>query len=148
MCGDFNMVENIPLDRLGGHPTSRATWGLQALNEFKTTVALTDVWRELHPHKKQFTRHNSLENVHSRIDRIYIPTLWIPLVSSAYISHFVWSDHDMCVVQFSLPNTIKLGRGYWKLNIQYLEHAQYRELISEFWQHWQQRKPEYANVQI
>ena len=148
MFGDFNMVENISLDKQGAHPSKQSLYGLSGLNALTRAWHLTDVWRNCHPGKRQFTRHCFLDKTHSRIDRIYVPTPWLPFIVSSSIHHFVWSDHDLCVFRFSLPNTIQKGRGYWKLNLQYLEHPKYKDIISAFWQHWRHFKPDYDDIQV
>ena len=46
MCGDFNMVEDVNLDRKGGRPHALHSFGLDALNDLKHEFTLYDVWRE------------------------------------------------------------------------------------------------------
>lgn len=148
LFGDFNMVENLEMDRKGGTPRITHTFGSKPLQELKEEFQLTDIWRERNPNKKQYTWHCPYENIHSRLDRIYIPAAWTPMVSNTYIENFVWSDHDMCVTKLSLPNAIKKGKGYWKLNLQFLEHERYKNIITEFWNEWKQKKEEYEDIQI
>ena len=57
MCGDFNMVENINLDRHGGKPRALHTFGLDALKDLKQEFSLTDFWRENNSNKKEYTWH-------------------------------------------------------------------------------------------
>ena len=110
MFGDFNMVENIQMDRKGGNPRVTHTYGLKALNELKKAHGLIDIWRRLNPKKKQFTWHCRYDNIESRLDRIYYPQVMAGMVSKSYIKHFVWSDHDACIVESTLPAS-KKGEG-------------------------------------
>ena len=102
--GDFNMVEDIFVDRKGGKPKPRHTYGFKALSDLKQGHDLIDIWRNQNPNKKQFTWHSKDQTIHSRLDRIYIPKQYIPLVSNAFIHHFVWSDHDVCGISITLPS--------------------------------------------
>ena len=70
--GDFNMVEDILLDRKGGNPNKTHTLGLDYLIKIKQANNLTDIWRKENPHKTLFTYHNINQQIHSRIDRFYI----------------------------------------------------------------------------
>ena len=76
MCGDFNMVENINLDRHGGKPRALHTFGLDALKDLKQEFSLTDFWRENNPNKKEYTWHCRYDKIFSRLDRIYMPSAW------------------------------------------------------------------------
>ena len=69
--GDFNMVEDILLDRKGGNPNITHTLGLEYLTKIKQTNNLTVIWRKQNPHKTLFTYHNKNQQIHSRIDRFY-----------------------------------------------------------------------------
>lgn len=68
LAGDFNMVENLFLDRLGGNPSKTHMIGFQKLNESKTKHKLVDIWRKINSHKRLFTYHNADKTTHSRID--------------------------------------------------------------------------------
>lgn len=72
LAGNFNMVEDLLLDRPGGNPSNSHLLGLdylQKINKQKNKVI--DPWRKQHPNLRQFTFHNFNKLIHSRIDRIY-----------------------------------------------------------------------------
>ena len=140
------MVEDIIKDRRGGTPKNRHKYGELALKELVEGYELTDIWRTLHPHRRIFTWHKPDEQVHSRLDRIYLPLSLRSEVSSAFIQHFVWSDHDVCGVKMTLPNTSQKGKGYWKLNIQYLKHENYQKRIENFWKKWLNQKTDFEDI--
>ena len=66
------MVEDILLDRKGGHPNNTHLLGLTHLKKIKQTNNLVETWRKENPHKNLFTYHNKNKQIHSRIDRFYI----------------------------------------------------------------------------
>ena len=70
--GDFNMVEDILLDRQGGNPNNTHMLGLDYLKQIKQKNKLIDIWRKENPNKRLFTFHNHNQSIHSRIDRFYI----------------------------------------------------------------------------
>ena len=147
LLGDFNMVEDLYLDRCGGNPKPRHTYGLESLNELKETHNLVDIWRIKNLNTRLFTWHCRYKKIHSRLDRIYTPSNLTPNVIKTYIQHFVWSDHDMCVMQLEGSGKQKRGNGYWKLNIQYLEHERYIQKITSFWRDWKNKKHLYDDLQ-
>ena len=143
--GDFNMVENLKMDRRGGKPCKRHTYGLGIIKNLREGFDLVDVWRSQHPHAKEFTWHSPDGQIHSRLDRIYIPRHYLRLVKGSSHEHFVWADHDVCRVNMLLPSANKArGVGYWKLNVQYLSHTRYKEKIEAFWEDWQTKKQDYG----
>ena len=147
LCGDHNMVEDIYLDRTGGNPREKHTWGIDALREMKTTYSLFDPWRYRFPNKKQYTRVAPGEAVKSRLDRFYITNTLLPLLNSVDILPFVWSDHDIVLMNVTLPKSTPRGPNFWKLNVSLLEDKHYKDMISEFWREWRTRKDEYQNLQ-
>ena len=57
--GDFNMIENIFLDRLGRNPNNAHTIGTQTLNLIKNKHKLIDIWRKNNPFQKYLSYHNT-----------------------------------------------------------------------------------------
>ena len=112
--GDFNMVEDILLDRQGGHPNNTHMLGLDYLKQIKEKNKLIDIWRKENPNKRLFTFHNQNQFIHSRIDRFYINKN----KKTKYISIFPnnSSDHDGLKLIIQIEKTNSKGKGYWKLN--------------------------------
>ena len=117
ICGDFNMVEDFTKDRRGGKPRLYHTYGIESLKSLKQEFSLVDIWQEKHSNAEQYTWNSRFENISSRLDRIYIPSLWSPGIEKVYIHPFAWSDHDMRTMAFFLPQQAKRGRGIWKMNL-------------------------------
>jgi len=148
MCGDFNMVENIILDRRGGTPKARHNWGFAVLKRLKDDFDLCDIWRELNPDTKNFTFLSNAKNIQSRLDRFYISGNLQPQVKKVDIVNFSYSDHDMVYLDAKLPQSSPRGPGYWKLNSRHLFDDEFRILIRNFWAGWREQKQNYANLRI
>lgn len=92
LAGDFNIIENIFLDRLGGNPNNTYTIGIQNLYCIKNGHNLIDIRKKTTPYKRYFTYHNSDNTIYSRLDRIYI-TKTIKTTNCQIIPTTI-SDHD------------------------------------------------------
>ena len=146
ICGDFNMVEDFTKDRRGGKPRLYHTYGKEALKSLKQEFSLVDIWREKHSNTEQYTWNSRFENISSRLDRIYIPSVWSPGVEKVYIHPFAWSDHDMCTMAFFLPQQAKRGRGIWKMNLSHIESEAFQKEITSFWKDWKNQKTNYFDL--
>ena len=147
LFGDFNMVDDLTMDRQGGNPRPFHRYGMDTLAALVLEpFGLVDIWRHQHPSTRQFTHHKVMEDIHSRLDRIYIPASFLDLTVSSHISHFVWSDHDVCAVNIHFRKTVNRGPGYFKLNLSYLDHPAYVEKIQAFWRSWQGQRSEFSNI--
>ena len=73
--GDFNMVEDPQIDRLGGTPCAAHVRGLTELLQYKNTMNLVDIWRERNPTTRSYS-WNTLDDrdIHSRLDRFIFQT--------------------------------------------------------------------------
>ena len=58
LAGDFNMIENTSLDKLGGNASNTHLIGLDHLTKIKKQHNLIDIWRKHNPFKRTFTYHN------------------------------------------------------------------------------------------
>ena len=46
IAGDFNMIENLFLDRIGGNPNKTHTIGFETFKTVKNKLNLIDTWRK------------------------------------------------------------------------------------------------------
>ena len=77
----------------------------------------------------------------SRIDLIGCPVAWLPHVVSTEISPCPFSDHSALSLVWSLPDSVVLGPGRWKLNVSNLGRRGFlTELLEIFWANWKLRK--------
>ena len=107
LAGDFNMVENLFLDRQRGNSSNTHLLGLDHLNKHKQQHNLIEIWRKHNPHTRHFTYHNGNNTIHSRIDHIYI-TNTLKTKSSKIIPTPL-SDHDSVRGCYS-PNNQKRNK--------------------------------------
>ena len=69
--GDWNMVENLTLDKINGNPL-RGNEGLTQLNCIKNAYDLIDPFRHLYSTVKAFTWSCDYTGIMTRLDRFYI----------------------------------------------------------------------------
>ena len=55
LAGDFNMLEDILLDKIGGNRSNTHLIGLSTLTEIQNQNNLIDIWRKINPDKRLFT---------------------------------------------------------------------------------------------
>ena len=132
LAGDFNMVEDASLDRLGGTLAHTQIQGLTTLRSLKTEYGLRDGWRTNHPTKKQFTWQSRKQNeaVCSRLDRFYMSAA-IQAVGFDFL-YTVWSDHYFVSCTLVFPQAAVRGPNYWKLNTAVLDDPDYVRTMSDF----------------
>ena len=146
LAGDYNMVEDIHMDRRGGNVSAYHSKGLSELLQLKEEFGLTDPWRRNNPRTREYTWKSSDGRIRSRLDRFY--------VSHTFARHYlwsetypcVWSDHNFIALELRLDNQEKRGRGFWKLNTQVLTEKAYKVEIKRFLGHWKLRKGDYRDL--
>ena len=148
LAGDFNMVQDLSLDREGGNPRSLHTYGNDALEKFVEKHALCDLWRHLHPTEKRFTWATKTMDIQSRLDRIYFPIDWLSRVKSSHLTPFAWSDHDIEDASFSLPTPVKRGSGYWKFNTRLLNDPAFVSHVNEFFEDFRAHAHSFENEAV
>lgn len=67
-AGDFNMVMDSRLDT--SSQKEKRTPLSKLINMLLKEHGLVDVWRELHPMKRDYTHYSTVHTTHSRIDYI------------------------------------------------------------------------------
>ena len=144
VVGDFNCVEDLVLDKLGGNPNSGHV-GINELTTFTHTNNLVDAWRQQHPQACIYTWHNRDFSIRSRLDRWYIPQ---PLItcSQAHIRACPHSDHSVAELSLSIPSPRRQGPRTWKLNTSILTDEKYRCETITFIQYWSTRKPTFNDL--
>ena len=143
LAGDFNMLEDILLDKIGGNTSNTHLIGLNILTEIKNQNNLIDIWRKINPDKRMFTYHNPDKTIHTRLDRIYMTNNMVIKKSTIYPISL--SDHDGVTVSFQIGEINPKGPGIWKLNTSILKHKNFQEIFKSFWTYWQKQKRKYDN---
>ena len=143
LAGDFNMTENIFLDRIRGNPNNTHTLGIKDLHCIQNKNKLIDMWRKTNPYKRYFNYRNANNTIHSRLDRIYI-TKTIKTLNCQIIPTTI-SDHDSVLVTIQVNIQTPKGPGIWKLNTTILKEKQFQNTLKIFWSSWTKEKPKYEN---
>ena len=145
--GDFNCIANQRLDKCGGNPNARhlAAGTLQAIC---TQFNLTDVWRDRHKDKRNYTwtgRHPINGSfIRTRIDKFIISRTINHFVTDTSIKSYMHSDHDYVSLTLNLEN-IKRGLGFWHFNNELLADAAFEAEIKDFWTVWQTKYDDFAD---
>ena len=108
--GDFNSYDN-PLDKFGGNASIHKEY-----DSLKNDFSFVDVWRKLHPNKREFTWFNSSLSLGSRLDKFLISKGLFSSESKCEIFPCSVSDHDFVSFAFDIPDSIKHGPGVWSFN--------------------------------
>ena len=142
--GDFNMVENLTMDKQDGNPNRQHLHGLEELNEITQNCNLIDIWQTQSSFQTKFTYENNILNFKSRIDRFYI---WSNAKKSFSISSDIipnnMSDYHMIYLLLKNIMMNKRGPSYCKLNTSILEYKDYEQKLEAFWLHWRSKKNSY-----
>jgi len=118
IAGDLNLALS-DLDYRGSRERHSNAKACDMVNSLIDEFNLIDVWRHYHPNLRQYTRHQHNPKVLSRLDYILISENMIGCTYGSKILPGVNSDHSIVKLQFDIdPNP--RGRGYWKLNCNYL----------------------------
>ena len=147
--GDFNFVENPPLDRIGG--SGRAEQGSAQLGIFRHSHQLCDSFRMANPQTKLYTfKGNQTPPAQSRIDRIYIPYTHLKnLKANITPIPNSYTDHYLSHCTFSIPQIRQdppKGPGYWKLNASFLEERDFVEIMDRTIDDFIQTEADYQDV--
>ena len=70
-AGDFNMVENLIMDKENGNP-ERGNEGVTELKSIKDSYDLTDSFRHLYKNERTYTWFCNHSGVKTRLDRLYV----------------------------------------------------------------------------
>ena len=120
VAGDFNSVIG-PLDYQGTRQQHSNKNSSEMLSVLIEEYGLVDVWRHFHPNCRQYTRHQKIPKVLSRLDFILISTNFLDNCVSSKILPGIQSDHSIVQLTFN-DNQPKRGKSFWKMNCHYLHH--------------------------
>lgn len=69
----------------------------------------------------------------SRLDRIYVYEV-ANYITDINVNNLSFSDHSSVIINLETPNLAKIGRYYWKLNIELVERNDIKEIFKNEWQ--------------
>ena len=118
--GDFNHTEVNDLDRCSSKSQLLKDTSTVVYKSILSQNNLHDVWREMHPNKKQYT-YSEL----SRLDKFHVSIAFLDKVQKTNIIHSgIKSDHKCITLHINLNTSIR-GPGSWKLNTSILKDKLY-----------------------
>jgi len=135
LAGDFNCVENVNLDKLGGN-RNYGNQGAEILLDIKQNFDMLEAFRHLYPTQKEYSWFAEGKNIAERLDRFYVSSNLEVYLESVNHRKFNMSDHSLVSLQFKqeLNDQQVYGKGYWKCNTSVLEKE---EFLIEFVQLWE-----------
>ena len=125
LCGDFNCCKGRIYDK-----------SYMKLLDTVRCLDLTDVWIDKHPQLNGYTWCNANDIPTSRIDNMFLSNefmykmdkILIRRVPGTHSNGTPLTDHRLLKL-FIVVSEDKRGPGYWKLNVSYLDHEDYRKGI-------------------
>jgi exonuclease III len=117
VAGDFNLVQNINIDKHGGLP--RTNFKCQKkLQDWMEEEEISDIWRIKNPDKRMYTWISKTQHkVMSRLDFILLSdTLQTSYLDSSIVPGYM-SDHACTTLTLRVPEGDR-GKGFWKYNSQ------------------------------
>ena len=133
--GDWNVIQNVQLDKLGGHDELKIR-SLDMINNLKMQYDLQDIWRILYPTNKRFTWRHKQPLIQCRLDFWLTSVNIQDTVVNADIIPGVFSDHSVIILKLDDKTEVNCGNGFWKLNCSLLNGKNYISEISELIPAW------------
>ena len=132
--GDWNFIEDLKLDKIGGN-LERGNIGFENIKKIKESFSLIDPYRAKFKTKIDFTWFDEERQIKTRIDRFYLNTNLNKHVSAIYNSYSGTSDHYGVSMELDLNNykDFNSGKGIWMMNVNLLNNDSFIREIEEFW---------------
>ena len=126
--GDFNLVLDIKLDKIGGIPKTHEK-SKNKLLQYMEQLGLVDIWRIQHPNESQFTwRRKRPTIIQCRLDFFLVSDTLHTMITNSNITYGHRSDHSLISITIT-PESFDRGPGYWKLNCSLLQDKDYIKTI-------------------
>ena len=110
-----------PLDYQGTKNKHSNVKSSEMMNTLIDEFNHCDIWRNFHPNLRRYTRHQHNPRVLSPLDFILVFEDLINNCVNSKIMPGIQSDHSVVTLSFNDGHPPK-GRGFWKLNCNYLHH--------------------------
>ncbi len=122
--GDWNVVRNDELDKLGGSITLKPN-GNNCIEMLMSKFNLNDVWRIKNPQVKRYSWRQCNPLIQCRLDYWLISDSMFDKVTNADIIPSIRSDHSAITLEFqNIPN-LRKGPSFWKFNCSLLSDVNY-----------------------
>ena len=130
--GDFNFVEDLNLDKMGGN-LDRGDIGSDNMSVLKRDFYLVDAFRTKYRRKREFSFRAG--PIHCRLDRFYVSDTLLQWVDTVRHTPCTVSDHYFVDLYFKDLDTSKMqyGPGYWKCNVAVLDNFEFKQDMENLW---------------
>ena len=124
LAGDWNCIES------NRDSESRTMQISKTLKNLINQIQFKDAWIS----KKKTIEYTYVRNNYgSRLDRIYVKEI-VNYITDINVKNVSFSDHSSVIMNLEVPNIPKIGRYYWKLNVELLERDDIKEKFKNEWQ--------------
>ena len=133
--GDWNCVENLRLDKIGGNPNNDNERARQIEN-IKKEYDLKDPFRTKYGNEKCYTWSCDHSGIKTRLDRFYVSNDLLKQLKDVKNKICNISDHEGVILQFkNCPKTDFIsGTGSWKFNTSLLKKNSFVDEIKHKWE--------------
>lgn len=122
--GDWNIVRNDELDKLGGSIASKPN-GNNCIDMLMSKFNLNDVWRVKNPQVKRYSWRQPNPLIQCRLDYWLISDSIFDKVKNADIIPSIRSDHSAITLMFQNISNLQKGPSFWKFNCSLLSDSNY-----------------------
>lgn len=133
--GDFNVIFNPSLDRKAStvfQESAKYKRIRSCIEEIQSNLETQDIWRIKNPNTTRYTWHReNPSKVKSRLDYLLMSESMSDATQEIDIIPCIKSDHSAVVLKLNNNETVKKGRGLWKLNTSFIDEADYIKGIIE-----------------
>jgi len=130
VCGDFNFVFNLKLDKLGGRETTNFKCR-KIVTDWIEENDMVDIWRLKNPNARRYTwTSNHKPPIKCRLDFFLISRNIAKNYKHSDIVPGYKSDHS-CITLIIENKECNRGRGLWKFNSSLLQDNQFKQEIIE-----------------
>ena len=122
--GDFNCVDNVKIDKIGGNPIYGEV-GADALRKIRENFNLLDPYRKSFPRDVTVTWVSGDGSIGCRLDRFYVSKC-LSKCCRTIIAPTPDSDHSAVEMCINFADGIQTkGPGYWKCNVKVLDDCDF-----------------------
>ncbi|CAL4122766.1 unnamed protein product, partial [Meganyctiphanes norvegica] len=107
-------------------------------NSMQVSKSLTNLVRSIQLKDAWFIKNRNPEytyirnNYGSRLDRFYVKEIG-KFINNINLCHVNFSDHSCVMMSLDLPNLPKMGKYYWKMNVELLNRIDIKDDFKKEW---------------
>jgi exonuclease III len=115
IAGDFNMVQNVYLDKHGGNLKTNFKCQKE-IQSWMEINEISDIWRIKNPNKRKYTWiSNTTPKIMTRIDYFLMSDNLQCFYKDTNIVPGYMTDHSCTTLTLEVPDSTR-GKGFWKFN--------------------------------